>query len=144
MANKTDISSAFLGRHCTNVVRYAVESWTFDFGEDTVLDVRCPWRIVTGSGVALGFGDHGQEFGLRKPVDGVQEAMQLLEQPVSAVTIRPVTSDIVVNFGTDIALETFNSSSGYEGWECSSKTGLLAIGVGGGELQTFITDPPLR
>jgi hypothetical protein len=92
----------------------------------------------------LGNADHGQQVGLPNPLDGVIEGQRLLSDKVIKVDVRAHTSDLLVEFSNGVFLEVFNSSSGYEGWECSSKNGLLVIATGGGELQVFSTDPPLR
>jgi hypothetical protein len=94
--------------------------------------------------IALGYADHGQELGRPAPVDGVSEAQQLLASPVTAVRVGEQTADITLDLEGAASLEVFNSSSGYEGWECTSDDGLLAIGVGGGELQVLFTKPSLR
>jgi hypothetical protein len=144
MASDPRISDGFVGLSCTDVERFGTESWRFEFGEKTTLDVRCPWRIIADGKIALGYADHAQQFGLPMPLDGVSEAKQLLSSSVAAVIVEERTADLIVDFEGGTSLEIFNSSSGYEGWECASDTGLLAIGVGGGELQVFITDPPAR
>jgi hypothetical protein len=59
------------------------------------------------------------------------------------LTIQNGTSDLILELEEGTLLELFNSSSGYEGWECSSTDGLLAIAMGGGELSMWMTDPPL-
>ena len=96
-----------------------------------------------GGRIALGNGDHGQQFGLPKLVDAKQEAEKLLDGPVKKIAVREETADLLVEFQNSTCLEIFNSSSGYEGWECSSTNGLLVIAQGGGELAMWITDPPL-
>jgi hypothetical protein len=78
VAQKTEIDAAFIGLLCTNIVRFAAESWRFDFGGRTTLDVRCPWRILEKGRIVLGNADDGQQFGLASPVDAKQEALRLL------------------------------------------------------------------
>jgi hypothetical protein len=143
-SHKAEIDAAFIGRRCTDVVRFATESWRFEFEGQTTLDVRCPWRIVKKGRIALGNSDDGQQFGLPSPVDAKREALALLGDRVVRVTIRENTADLIVELADATYLEAFNSSSGYEGWECSSKTGLLVVAQGGGQFQIWITDPPLR
>jgi hypothetical protein len=139
---KLRLDTAFIGLQCTSVTRFGAESWRFEFEGRTTLDVSCPWRILAKGRIALGNIDHEQQFGLPKSVDAKQEAERLLVTPITEVTLRDQTADLILDLGQGTSLEVFNSSSGYEGWECSS-TGLLAIAMGGGELSVFITDPPL-
>jgi Family of unknown function (DUF6188) len=143
MDSKPQIDAAFIGLRCTNVTRFGAEAWRFEFEGRTTLDVRCPWRIITDGGIALGNADHEQQFGLPKPVDAKLEAERLLLARVANVTLRERTADLVLELEGGTSLEVFNSSSGYEGWECTSTDGLLAVAMGGGELSVWKTDPPL-
>ena len=52
-------------------------------------------------------------------------------------SISDRTADLVLSLQDDVLLEVFNSSSGYEGWECYSDNDLQAIAIGGGELQVY-------
>ena len=141
MDSKLEIDRAFVGLRCTSVIRFGADSWRFEFEGRTTLDVRCPWRILAEGKIALGNVDHGQQFGLPQQVDAKLEAERLLVAPVANVTLHEKTADLVLESGT--CLDVFNSSSGYEGWECSSTDGLLAVAMGGGELSVWKTDPPL-
>ena len=143
MTQKTQIDAAFIGLQCTNVVRFAAESWRFDFDGRTTLDARCPWRIVEKGRIVLGNADDGQQFGLPSPVDARREALGLLADRIARVTIRENTPDLILELEHGTRFEVFNSSSGYEGWECSSKNGLLLVARGGGESAIWNTDPSL-
>jgi hypothetical protein len=140
---KPRLDAAFIGLRCTSVIRFGEESWRFEFEGRTTLDVRCPWRIVADGRVALGNSDHGRQFGLPKPLDGKQEAERLLVASVAKVSLREQTGDLILELEQSTSLEIFNSSSGYEGWECSSTDGLLAVAMGGGGISVWMTDPPL-
>jgi hypothetical protein len=59
------------------------------------------------------------------------------------VTVRARTADLLIEFENGSCLEVFNSSSGYEGWGCSDKDGLLVVARGGGEFATWNVAPPL-
>lgn len=143
MTEPKSIDSAFIGLGCTKVTQFGAESWKFDFEGKTVVQVYCPWRILLSTGIALGNGDHEQKFGLPNPIDAQQEAQRLLSGKVVKITVRTKTADLFVEFETGACLEVFNSSSGFEGWECSDKGGLLAVARGGGEFATWNVHPPL-
>jgi uncharacterized protein DUF6188 len=143
MSEPKSIDSAFIDLRCTNVTRFGEESWKFDFEGRTVLQVYCPWRIVTAAGIALGNADHEQRFGLPKPVDATEEAQRMLNAKTVKLAVRANTADLLIEFENGSCLEVFNSSSGYEGWECSDKDGLLVVAQGGGALATWNVAPPL-
>lgn len=143
MAEAKSIDSAIINLRCTDVSCFGAGSWKFDFERKAVLQVYCPWRIVTAAGIALGDRDHEQKFGLPKPVDAKEEAQRLLNAKAIKLTIRAKTADLLIEFENGSPLEIFNSSSGYEGWECSGKDGLLVVAQGGGAFATWNVDPPL-
>jgi hypothetical protein len=121
------------GLSCSAVQLYAPESWSFDFGGQAGFNVQCPWRIVDSKGIRLTGSDHNQKFGLPKPVDAQEVALELLSKhTVERVSITELTADVVVEFDGGTRLEIFNNSAGYEGWNCVLKSGLQAIGMGGG------------
>lgn len=113
--------------------------WIFVFGGDQArLAVDCPWRILAGGRIALAQEDHGHQFGHPAPVDGTVEGGRLLSgKPVTAVSTRQDTADLAIAFGGLEALELFNSSSGFEGWNISASDGLWVIALGGGQVAIF-------
>jgi hypothetical protein len=97
------------------------------------LNAQCPWRIVNEFGIALGSEDDAQKFGLPAPVDGAKVAMELLAlKPLSKLVITDTTGDLLLEFESGVRLELFNNSSGCEGWNCGTPSGLSVIGMGGG------------
>jgi hypothetical protein len=127
------LSSSARGALCTSVELYAPGSWSFNFEGRVWLNVQSPWRIVTGRGIALGSGDDGQQFGLSAPVNGGAVALQLLAATaIKHVLITHKTGDVVFEFDSGVRLEVFNNSSGYEGWNCGTSSGIEVIGMGGG------------
>ena len=127
------LSEGLRGLSCTKVELYAPESWSFDFESEAGLNVQCPWRIVTAKGIVLTGSDHRQKFGLPEPIDAQDRALRLLSQHrVTRVSIIEKTADLVIDFGSDVKLEVFSNSCGYEGWNCGLKSGLQVIGIGGG------------
>ncbi len=109
--------------------------WVFRFGRDTSLRVAAPWRI-TGSGrIELSHEDHGQRFGLPRPVDGIATAMALLGgRRVNEFSVASLSADATIDLGDGYQLQIFNSSSGYEGWTLSDVGGRQIIAQGGGHL----------
>lgn len=128
-----ELSSTTRGALCTGVELYAPGSWSFHFEGRLRLNVQCPWRIVSDRGIGLGSEDDGQQFGLPAPVNGGAVALQLLAATaLKQVLVTEKTGDIVLEFESGIRLEVFNNSSGYEGWNCGTPSGLEVIGMGGG------------
>jgi hypothetical protein len=121
------------GLKCTKVELYAPASWSFDFEGQLGLNVQSPWRIINEHGIALGSEDDGQKFGLPAPVDGSKLAFELLSAShLKQLVIAEKTGDITLEFESGTRLEVFNNSSGYEGWNCGTPSGLRVIGMGGG------------
>jgi hypothetical protein len=137
-----ELSAATKGLKCISVTLYAPASWSFDF-QGFGLNIQCPWRIVDERGIALGSEDDRQKFGLPAPVDGAAVAMQLIAgSPLKQVVITEKTGDIVLEFESGTRLEIFNNSSGYEGWNCGTPSGLNIVGMGGGGIANIASNQP--
>jgi Family of unknown function (DUF6188) len=135
----SDSASLVRGLACEHVA-YDEKTfeWVFRFGSIASLRVAAPWRIVAQARIALGSDDHGQQFGLPRPVDGVANAVALLGcRMVEAFSVSPVSADLVIDFGDGVRLEIFNSSSGYEAWVLATRDGRCLIAQGGGRVVEF-------
>jgi hypothetical protein len=112
------------------------DRWEFRFGSNVSFAVATPWRVLAGGRIQVGGADDGQWFGLPRPVDAAARAMEFLRgRPVREFSIDLLSADVSVDFGDDVLLQVFNSSSGYEGWELSDESSTrLLIGMGGGGL----------
>ena len=133
--------SWIVGLRC-RAVRREPHTWHFDFGADTSLVAECPWRVIANTRIALGSVDDHQQFGLLVPVDAEVLAGELLRgRQVTAVEVRPDSSDLVVSFDGEKRLELFNNSSGYEGWTLNGPDGRQVIAQGGGSLADFGGNP---
>jgi hypothetical protein len=133
MEIRIKVAQAAGGLMCTAVTLYAPHSWSFDFEGRFGLNAHCPWRIVNEHGIALGSEDDAQKFGLPAPLNGAKVAMELLTlKPLKKLVITDKTGDLLLEFESEVRLEVFNNSSGYEGRNCGTPSGLEVIGMGGG------------
>ena len=132
------------GLVCEDVVYDGeTQEWVFRFGRGVALRVAAPWRIIGTGHIALGHEDHGQKFGLARPVDGVTTAMDLLRgRPVNDFSIAAISADATIDFRDGYLLQIFNSSSGYEGWKLSDVAGRLIVAQGGGRSVEFPAPAP--
>ncbi len=133
------LQAAPLGRSC--VIERREHDWAFDFGDGVGMAVSVPWRIVTAHGVELTDADDGQLFGLPAPVDVESKANELVRgRRVTSFDVELKTADVRVTLEGDVALQLFNNSSGYEGWQATftddGKT-ITAVGMGGGDINFF-------
>jgi hypothetical protein len=132
----SDIARLMQGLACEDVnYDEATSEWVFRFASTAFLRVAARWIIVAQGRIALGSDDHGQQFGLPRPVDGVANATALLGgRTVEAFAVSPVSADLVIDFGAGVRLEIFNSSSGYEAWVLAAVNGRCLVAQGGGSL----------
>jgi murein DD-endopeptidase MepM/ murein hydrolase activator NlpD len=116
--------------------------WSFSFG-NSGLTVTSPWRIRSQGSIAVAGYDHGQRFGLPAPVDAVNETLRLVSSSsVDGIAIDPETADLRISFQNGCALEVFHESSGHEGWNIASKSGVMIVAMGGGEIAIWENLPP--
>jgi hypothetical protein len=135
---KLDASEMLLdslkGLTVASIDHYAEDSWSLSFGS-AGLNIGCPWRIVSGDRITLGGSDHGQKFGLPRPVDVQNEALRLLGgKPVEGANIDETTADLRISFADGVRVDVFNDSSGYEGWTFGDQRGLKLVAQGGGQV----------
>ena len=115
--------------------------WVFSFERQLALRVASPWRIRDGGGrIALGWEDHGQQFGYPSPVDGEARALSLLGgSPIIAADADEASADLSVRTEGGAELQVFNASAGYEGWQlCGEGSGII-VGIGGGGMADYDT-----
>jgi hypothetical protein len=124
------------GLTCEDVIFDAATwEWIFRFGSGVSLRVAAPWRIMGRGRIELGYEDHGQQFGLPRPVDGVASARDLLRgRSVIELSVAATSWDATIDFGNGCQLQVFNSSSGYEGWTLIGPEGRQVVAQGGGHL----------
>lgn len=142
----SDIESVLRGLTCNDVDHDAeTVEWVFRFGFGTALRVAAPWRIIAFGGIALGYEDGGQQFGLPKPVDAIAKSRELLcGRAVEAFTVADVTADAAIRLEGGVRVEIFNSSSGYEGWVLHAPGGRTIVAQGGGRVVDFPAVTPAR
>jgi hypothetical protein len=81
--------------------------------------------------------DHGQIFGLPKPVDAAERVIKSVQgQAISKFIVAEITSDLLLYFSNGAQIHILNTSCGYESWEICFKN-LNVICMGGGSLTTF-------
>jgi Family of unknown function (DUF6188) len=114
--------------------------WIFSFATSIVLQISCPWRVVAEGHVALGWRDDRQRFGLPAPVDA-RARLQGLVGACSVDTAKVLAhGDLVIRFASGAALEVFNDSCGYEGWQLHGPGHRYVVAQGGGNVVGSATD----
>ena len=133
----TKFENALTGLSCLSVVRRE-HYWVFEFSAGASLALPVPWRIVSAGRILFADQDHGQLFGLTKPVDGEALANETLRgQAIMKAFVDRETGDLAVLFRQDLRLDVFNNSAGYEGWGAGCKIDgehWQIIALGGGEI----------
>ncbi|MDP3339593.1 hypothetical protein [Frigidibacter sp.] len=137
-----EFEACLVGRSC--VIGRGEHGWAFDLTGGVFLTVSCPWRIVSGGGIAFGSGDHGELFGGTSPVDGEAEAQGALDgKVITAASVDRQTADLTLQFGQETRIDLFNASLGHEGWQAGygpRENGWSVIALGGGELSLIGID----
>ena len=113
------------------------DSWMFGFKNNTSLFAATLWRLLKDDKIVLVSADHGQQFGLPKPVDVVNELTQLLTgQTLSKIQIKKNTADLILTLTNSFVIEIFISSGGYESYNLHSDNKQY-IGMGMGDIAIF-------
>jgi hypothetical protein len=131
--------SLIVGNRIANIALVEPVSWWFGFEGGARLRADSLWRIVSDGRVKLTSTDHDQQFGLPARLDARARAIELLSSNVvKTACIRADTGDVVLTFDNNSKLEVFITSCGYESWHLFLPTHAEAIGVGGGEVVTYM------
>jgi hypothetical protein len=128
--------SWMIGRGITEIHLGEPICWWFHFRGGGSLRADTLWRVVANGRVHVSGGDHGQRFGLPKPVDSAALAVRILSNSlVRQASFVSDTGDVLIEFDNDSRLEILTTSSGYEGWSMVFPNGDEAIGLGGGQVE---------
>jgi hypothetical protein len=118
------------------------QQWTLLFGENCLVSITCPWRVVADNRIAVTDRDHLQKFGLPVPIDSRSVVLDLLRgRRISTAVITEGTGDLRLTFDGGVLFETFTDSSGYESGSILLPSGEQIILMGGGDTATFSTPP---
>lgn len=129
-----------VGRHVSAVSLHEPIPWVFGFGAGSAISVECLWRIVERGRIVLCSDDHGHQFGLPAPVDGIVRARELLAGPIMSARLREATADLIIEFEGDRSLEIIPTSAGYDSWQMSTPSGRSYVATGGGRIDTWLSD----
>jgi hypothetical protein len=90
--------------------------WWLRFSGDVALYVPVLWRLIEHGRVCATSEDHGHRFGLAQPFDALQHLQRLLGVPVHLAEVSASTTDLKVQFSSNLLLQLITTSAGYEGW----------------------------
>ena len=120
-------------------VSYDVDanSWNFVFDKNIGLYISGFWRLLKDDKIILVSLDHGQQFGLPKPVD-LQEltTIKLTGKKLLSIDVKKDTFDLLLTFTERLKLEVFIASTGYETYNFSINDNHY-IGLGSGDLTIY-------
>lgn len=113
------------------------DNWMFNFKNNVSLFASTLWRLLKDDQIILVSADHGQQFGLPKPVDAVNELSTLLTgQKLTNIKIKRNTADLILTLTDGFQMEIFISSGGYESYNLHADNKQY-IGMGMGDIAIF-------
>jgi hypothetical protein len=123
-------------------------TWCFVFGKGAAdgctVTTTSWWRIISEGRIAHAVEDDGQQFGLPRPVDGIERSNTLLAHTCAVtILVKDLTSDLRIDFQRGLRLDIMNSSCGCESWQANFRhagNDVSLISCGGGEMN-FVKAP---
>jgi hypothetical protein len=113
------------------------DCWRFNFKNNVSISASTLWRLLKDDKIVLVSTDNGQQFGLPKPVDTVNEFTQLLTgQTLTKIQIKKKTADLILTLTNGFEIEIFISSGGYESYNLHADNNQY-IGMGMGDIAIF-------
>ncbi|MBP1673282.1 MAG: hypothetical protein H6Q25_1097 [Bacteroidetes bacterium] len=109
-----------------------IDSWVFRFNNNVFLLVSTLWRLLKDDLIVMVSADHGQQFGLLKPVDIVSELSQKLTgQKLMSLKIKKNTADLILTLTDRFEIEILISSGGYESYNLhANNKQYIGMGMG--------------
>jgi hypothetical protein len=90
-----------IGRRIAKIRIAEPTSWWFDLSGGVSLRADTLWRIVAGGRIQASSADHGHRFGLPKPVDSADRALQVLSNSlVKQASLGRDTGDVLLDSTT--------------------------------------------
>lgn len=112
-------------------------SWYLKFDNDISFSLNTIWRLFKNDTVTLISNDHGQQFGLPKPIDLIEDLKSILDnKTLIEIQIEKNTGDLILNFQEKVKLVAYISSIGYESYEVFAD-GKRFVAQGGGDIAIF-------
>lgn len=109
----------------------------FNFKNNVSFSASTLWRLLKDDRIVLVSADHGEQFGLPKLVDAVNEFTQLLTgQTLTKIQIKKNTADLILTMTNGFEIEIFISSGGYESYNLHADNKQY-IGMGMGDIAIF-------
>lgn len=111
--------------------------WYFYFADKIFISSSGFWRLLTDDKIELVSLDHGQQFGLPKPLDLLEElTKRLAGKHLIKIEVIKDTYDLVLTLTEGHRLEIYISSSGYETYDFSINNKRY-VGLGSGGIAIF-------
>ncbi len=111
------------------------DSWHFSFTERIFVFISGFWRLLVSNKVKFVSTDNGHYFGKENPLDLTYELPKLLKnKKLIEIQIDKDTSDLILNFSENVAVQILISSIGYETFNLKFKDKEY-IGLGSSKLE---------
>ena len=129
------------GLICTKVEIQSTVLWQIEFGSQCRVEITSPWRIISEGAISLTNLDHRARWGDSEPIDGVEETTKILVNARVKVVGYTTVGDLIIDFEGPHILQVLNLSSLYEAWNLYGFEECHYIGLGGGNVATFLPSP---
>ncbi|MBF9255019.1 hypothetical protein I2I11_17090 [Pontibacter sp. 172403-2] len=112
-------------------------TWNFNFEEKVILQSECLWRFLGNGKIRYTSNDHGQRYGLERPLDLEKEIKELLHNyALLRIGRNLMTGDLYFEFDKEYKFELLTDSIGFENWSLNVNSNLI-IGLGQGDVARF-------
>ncbi len=92
-------------------------SWFFVLDDGSSIGTESPWRLSTADGIVVTSEDDGYPAGSPDAVSAVERVIKTVARsPISGFELRERTSDLVLHFACDAAIDFLSLSCMYDGW----------------------------
>ncbi|HMI80138.1 MAG TPA: hypothetical protein VK484_15170 [Ferruginibacter sp.] len=108
--------------------------WLFSFADKIYASSSGFWRLLEKNKIVFVSLDNGQQFGLPKPIDLVEELNKILTgKCLTKIEVINDTFDLMLSLTDELQFEIYIASSGYETYDFSINNKRY-IGLGSGDI----------
>lgn len=93
------------------------DNWKLKLSDDWIIHIECLWRLETKDEILFTSRDNLQKFGLKIPIDVVEEINKLHLKRITKAKINEKYGDLLIEFDNKYFFHCINWSCGYESWQ---------------------------
>jgi len=130
-------TSQLIGRTANSIEQWEGCPCAIILSDGYCIQIESLWRLLSSGILVRTSRDEGQLFGHIEPVQALSELSSKLHGcTLTSAKVTQGTADLTLHFD-ELTLQVIADSGGYEAWQVVGPTGIVAVGLGGGNVAVW-------